>query len=287
MRVLVSADMEGVSGVVHPEDVEPGTASYERFRHVMTADVNAAVDGLFTAGAADVVVNDAHYTMRNLVVDELDERVTYIRGAQKPLGMLEGLLRDDGSAAVDAVAFVGYHAGAGQPGVLAHTHLGNSIVEVRLDGSPTSEGRMNALVAAEAGVPLVLVTGDDVTCADARGYAPGVCTAQVKRAVTRYAAEVLPLPVAHARIRDAASSALPPDVRNLPKRSQRRGTDARCRMEVDLDAAHLAVAAGRLPGVEATGPRSVALEGSTVLEAFQLFRLVAVLVGSATEPEWG
>jgi D-amino peptidase len=280
MRVLISADMEGVSGVVHPDDVEPGTAAWDEFRHVMTADVNAAAAGFFEAGATAVVVNDSHYTMRNLVVPELDPRVSSIRGAQKPLGMLQGLLASDGSPAVDALAFVGYHAGAGQPGVLAHTHLGNSIVEVRLAGEPTSEGRMNALVAAEAGVPLVLVTGDDVTCADARRYSPGVSTAEVKRAITRYAAEVLPLPVAHQAIRSAATAALDP----LPVPGVLHGPH---RIEVDLDAAHLAVSAARLPGVEAVGHRTVALEAPTMLAAYQLFRLVAVMVDAATVGDWG
>lgn len=139
---------------------------------------------------------------------------------------------------------------------------------------------MNALVAAEAGVPLVLVTGDDVTCADARGYAPEVSTAQVKRAVTRYAGEVLPLPVAHETIRTAAAGSLDP----LPTAPSPTGP---CRIEVDLDAAHLAVSASRLPGVTAVGHRTVVLEEPTVLRAYQLFRLVAVMVDAATVGDWG
>ena len=280
MRVLVSADMEGVSGVVHPDDVEPGTSSYGEFRHAMTGDVYAAVAGFFDGGASDVLVNDAHYTMRNLVVADLDPRLRYVRGAQKPLGMLEGLLDPAGVAAVDVVAFVGYHAGAGRPGVLAHTHLGNSIVEVRFDGSPMSEGRMNALVAAEAGVPLVLVTGDDVTCADARDYAPGVHTAEVKRAITRYTAEVLPLPRAQELIRSAAAAALA----SVPEVNPPAGP---YRIEVDVDAAHLAASAARVPGTTRTGDRTVEVCGTTMIDAYQRFRLVAVLVGSAVVGDWG
>ncbi len=280
MRVLVSADMEGVSGVVHPDDVEPGTPSYAEFRHVMTADVNAAVAGLFDAGASQVVVNDAHYTMRNLVVPELDPRVSYIRGSQKPLGMIEGLLAVDGTPAVDALAFVGYHAGAGQPGVLAHCHLGSSITGVRFGGEVMSEGRMNAAVAAEFGVPLVLVTGDDVTCGEADGYAPGAATAQVKRAISRYTAEVEPLGVAATRIREAATRGLsaPP----APARVR-----APFLIEVDLDAAHLAVAAARVPGVTRVDHLRVDVAASTMLEAYQAFRLVALVVATATVGDWG
>jgi D-amino peptidase len=280
VRVLVSADMEGVSGVVHPDDVEPGTPSYAEFRHVMTADVNAAVAGLFDAGATQVVVNDAHYTMRNLVVAELDPRVTYIRGSQKPLGMIEGLLAGDGTPAVDALAFVGYHAGAGQPGVLAHCHLGNSITGVRFGGEVMSEGRMNAAVAAEVGVPLVLVTGDDVTCADAVSYSPGTATAQVKRAISRYTAEVEPLGVAAGRIREAAA-------RGLSRPPAPARVVAPFRIEVDLDAAHLAVAAVRVPGVTRTDHLRVEIVAPSMGEAYQVFRLAALVVSAATVGDWG
>jgi len=279
MRVLISADMEGVSGVVHPDDVEPGTASYAEFRHVMTADVNAAVAGCFDGGATEVVVNDSHYTMRNLVVGELDPRIRYIRGAQKPLGMLEGLLAD-GQAAVDVLGFVGYHAAAGQPGILAHTHMGNSIVEVRYEGTPMSEGRMNAAVAAEAGVPLAFVTGDDVTCADACEYAPGVHTAEVKRAITRYAGEVLPLTEAHGRIRTQAAAAMAA----VPSVAAPSGPFV---IEIDVDAAHLAVAAQRVPDVSRTSPRTVQVRADTMLEAYQRFRLATVLIASAVVGDWG
>lgn len=279
MRVLVSADMEGVTGVVHPDDVEPGTASYAEFRHLMTADVNAAVAGLFDAGAAEVVVNDAHYTMRNLVLAELDPRVTYIRGSRKPLGMMQGLI-DDAGRPLDAVAFVGYHAGAGRPGVLAHCHLAGGIVEVLVDGVPTSEGRMNALVAAEAGAPVVLVTGDDRTCADAAEYAPGAATAEVKVAVDRYAARVLPPARSAALIREAAA-------RGLAGRPALPPVATPSHWAVELAGAHLAAAASRVPGVEVTDERWVRFAGATVREAFQTFRLIATLVGEVAHPAWG
>ncbi len=280
MRVLISADMEGVSGVVHPDDVEPGTASYAEFRHVMTADVNAAVAGCFDAGADEVVVNDSHYTMRNLVVTGLDPRISYIRGAQKPLGMLEGLLTPTGEVAVDALAFVGYHAGAGQPGVLAHTHLSAGVVEVRFDGSPMSEGRMNALTAASVGVPLVMISGDDVTCADAASYAPQAIGAQVKRAITRYTAQVLPLPVAQARIREAAAAGLL--ARQVPP-----APTGPFEIDIDVDAAHLATAAARVPGVDQIGVRTVRASGPDLVRAYLTFRLATVLIGSAMVADWG
>ena len=176
MKVLISADMEGATGVTWPADVRPGTEQWQRFRKLFTGDVNAAVDGFLAGGATEVLVNEAHDTMRNLLLEELDERAELLTGRHKHLSMVEGIQHGD----VGAVAFIGYHAGAGADGVLSHTYLANSITGVWVDGRPASEGRLNALVAAEFGVPVILVTGDDRACADAAGYAPEAETVAVK-----------------------------------------------------------------------------------------------------------
>lgn len=200
-RVLISADMEGATGTVSPADVEAGTPRYERFRRLLTQDVNAAVAGFADAGAEEIVVNDPHCGMDNVLIEELDPRAVLIVGRHKPLGMMEGL--EDG---IDAVAFVGYHTGAGEQGVLAHTYLSHSILGARIDGEPVGEGGFNALVAAEAGVPVVLVTGDDLTCREAAGYAPGCRTVAVKRAISRHAAVCRTPAVTAADIRREAAA---------------------------------------------------------------------------------
>ncbi len=188
MKILISADMEGATGVTWPADVEPGTEQWQRCRRMFTSDVNAAIGGLFDGGAEEVLVNEAHATMRNLLLEELDERAVMLTGRHKDLSMVEGIQQPD----VSGVAFVGYHAGAGRDGVLAHTYLPNSITGVRVNGAPASEGRLNALVAAEYGVPVILVTGDDVTCEDAASYAPQAQTSAVKDWVSRYSAVCRP-----------------------------------------------------------------------------------------------
>lgn len=184
MKILVSADMEGATGVTWPADVLPGTPQWERCRSLFTSDVNAAALGFYDGGADEVLVNEAHWTMRNLLLERLDDRVQMLTGKHKSLSMVEGIQHGD----VDAVAFVGYHTGAGTEGVLAHTYLANSITGVWLNGIRASEGLLNAHVAAEYGVPVVLVTGDDLTCVDAAGYAPDARTVAVKDYVSRYAA---------------------------------------------------------------------------------------------------
>src|SRR5690625_919767 len=176
MRILISADMEGATGVTWPADCEPGAPEWQRCRPFLTSDVNAVIAGCFDGGAREVLVNEAHATMRNLLLEDLDERATMITGRHKEMTMVEGIQR----GIVDGVAFVGYHTAAGTEGVLSHTYIPDSLTAVRVNGEVGSEGLLNAHVAAEYGVPVVLVTGDDRTCIDAAGYAPRARTVAVK-----------------------------------------------------------------------------------------------------------
>ncbi len=277
MKILISADMEGATGVTWPADVEPGTQQWQRCRPMFTSDVNAAVAGFFDAGATEVVVNEAHATMRNLLLEELDGRATMLTGRHKDLGMVEGIQHPD----VSAVAFVGYHAPAGADGVLAHTYLPNSIIGVRVNGVRASEGRLNALVAAEYGVPVVLVTGDDRACADAAGYAPGAGAVVVKECVSRYSAICRTPSVTAAAIRSAAA--------RVGRLAGRRApvAGARYHVEVEVDAAQLAQAAAIVPTVERLGERMVAYDSPTAYEMIRCFKAVATLISAATEARYG
>jgi D-amino peptidase len=277
MKVLISADMEGATGVTWPADVAPGTEQWQRCRRMFTSDVNAAIAGFFDAGATGVVVNEAHATMRNLLLEELDGRATMLTGRHKDLVMVEGIQHPD----VSAVAFVGYHAGAGEAGVLAHTYLPNSIIGVRVNGVQASEGRLNALVAAEYGVPIVLVTGDDRTCSDAAGYAPAARPVAVKDCVSRYSAICRTPAVTAAAIRAAAAGVGKLAGRREPVR------DAHYHVEVDVDATQLAQAAAIVPTVEQTGERTIAYDSPTAYEMIRCFKAVATLISAAIEDRYG
>ena len=141
--MLISADMEGVSGIVHSVETNPERYDYERGRKLMMADVNAVIAGVLEAEpSADVLVADAHGPFRNLLPEDLDQRVRLIRGRPRPLGMLGGLGDD-----VDAVLFVGYHARAGTgPAVLAHT-VSDAVLGVRLNGREVGEIGLNTALA--------------------------------------------------------------------------------------------------------------------------------------------
>jgi len=277
MKILISADMEGATGVTWPADVEPGTEQWQRCRRMFTSDVNAAVAGFFDGGATAVIVNEAHATMRNLLLEELDARAVMLTGRHKELSMVEGIQHDDAAG----VAFVGYHAAAGAEGVLAHTYLPNSITAILVNDQRASEGLLNSYVAAEYGVPIVLVTGDDRTCTDALGYGPGVPAVAVKDCVSRYAAVCRPPEVTAAAIRSAAKQGMTLAGRVAPVRADG------FRVEVEVDAAQLAQSAAIVPTVRRTGERVVAFESASAFELVRCFKVVCTMISSAMEQYYG
>ena len=203
MRIYISADMEGITGVVDAGDVQPGGSDYERGRVMMTEDVNAAVRGAVAAGATEILVNDAHGPMRNILPDQLHAAARLVRGRPKPMGMLEGL-----DSTFDAALCVGYHARAGTLGVLSHSFMGHEIEDMWLDDRPAGEIGLTHAAAAALGVPVVVLTGDDAACAEAADWDRSVRTVTVKQARDRFAAELLPVPEARQEIEKTAAAAI-------------------------------------------------------------------------------
>lgn len=275
MRILISADMEGATGVTWTDDVVPGTPQWQRLRKLFTGDVNAALAGLFAAGAQDVLVNEAHSSQRNLLLEDLDARARMLTGRHKPLSMMQGV--DSG---VDGVVFLGYHAGAGFDGVLSHTYLENQITGVWLDDVPASEGRLNAALAAEYGVPVLLVSGDDRTCADAREYAPEAQLVEVKECVSRYAAICLP-PARTAELLTSAAR------ESMDRAGRVERAPGRHRIDVEFDASHLAQATAVIPTVEQTGVRRVGFDAPSMTEAMKAFKTVTAIAAGAVQGIYG
>ena len=204
MKIFVSVDMEGVSAITDPEDVLPGGAEYERGRVFMTGDANAAILGAYDGGAEEVLVNDSHWIMRNLLLDQLDPRARTIKGFHKSMCMVQGLDPSFGGA-----VFVGYHSCAGtEGGVLNHTLLGKEIQNVYLNGEPTGETRLNAAYAGHFGIPVLLVAGDSAVCEEAQRVLGEVETVAVKDGIDRFTADCLHPQVAQEQIREATARAL-------------------------------------------------------------------------------
>ena len=273
---MISADMEGATGVTWTADVEVGTEQWQRFRKMFTGDVNACVAGLFAGGATGVLVNEAHSSQRNILLEDLDTRARMLTGRHKPLSMMQGI--DSG---VDGVVFLGYHAAAGLEGVLSHTYLPNQITGVFLDGVRASEGRLNSALAAEYGVPVLLVTGDDLTCVDAGEYDPNARTVAVKECVSRYAAICTP-PAETAKMIEAAAQ-------ESMVRAGRfdAGSVSEHRIEVEFDAAHLAAAAAVVPTVEQLDVRRVGFDAVSMTAAMKAFKVVTAIASGAVEGSYG
>lgn len=205
LKVYISADMEGIWGVVHGDQTSSDSPDYGAARKWMARDVNAAIQGAYFAGATEIVVNDAHGSMRNIDPGELDPRAILITGTPKPLSMMQGL---DGSFA--ACFLIGYHAKAGtENAILDHTISGSVVRAIKVNGVELPELGLNALIAGTFGVPVVLVTGDTAVCRQAAEVlGQEVVTVAVKEAYGRLAAKLLPWSEALGKIEAGAREAL-------------------------------------------------------------------------------
>ncbi len=204
MKILIAADMEGITGVVHWDQVNPNHSEYPRFRRLMTADVNAAVRGAFAGGAAQITVTDGHASGRNILIEELDPRAVLNSGSPAPLSMVQGI-----EQGVDGVLFIGYHARMGaKQAVLDHTWSDEQVANLWLNHRLTGESGLNGAVCGHFGVPIIMVSGDQTVCAEARDFFGDLETAQVKQAYGRMAAECLPPEVTGPMIEAAAKKAV-------------------------------------------------------------------------------
>nr|MBC7245154.1 M55 family metallopeptidase [Chloroflexota bacterium] len=202
-KIYISADMEGVSGVVNFAQTSSKEKEYERACNLMADEVNAAIEGALAAGVTEVLVNDAHGSMRNILHEKLNPVAQLISGSPKPLSMMQGV--DEGC---DAAFFIGYHAQAGAMyGVLNHVYSGR-VHSVALNGRLVGELGLNAALAGHFGVPVILVTGDESLVEEARSLLGDIETVAVKRAYGMRAARCLAPSRVHNLIKEAARRAV-------------------------------------------------------------------------------
>jgi D-amino peptidase len=154
-RIYISVDMEGIAHVVNAQTAA-GQFDYERGRRLMTAEVNAAIEGCLAAGAGEIVVSDSHGNAQNIIPEDLNEKAFLIRSFPRPLLQMEGI-----DSSFDGVIFIGYHPKEGTPEAnLSHTIWGTKFAEIRVNGKAMSEALFNAAVAGHFGVPVIMVCGD-------------------------------------------------------------------------------------------------------------------------------
>jgi D-amino peptidase len=235
----------------------------------MTEEVNAAIRGALQAGATEIVVNDSHGSMRNVIISELNPAAYLITGSPKPLSMMQGI-----DETYDAVFLIGYHARAGsKDGVLDHTYSGGSVFSIKVNGMELGEAEQNALIAGCYDVPIVLIAGDKTVCAQAKiSLGEDVETAVVKEGIGRYAAKSLTPKAAQALIEEKAKMALENRNRIKPLKLQ-----PPYRFELTYLRSSMADAGELIPQVKRTGPRTVMYETEDYIEGYKLFRALISL----------
>jgi D-amino peptidase len=204
VRVYISADMEGIAGVVSGEQLGPTGFEYQRFRQFMTDEVNAAIQGAREAGATEFVISDSHGNGQNLLIEQLPADVRVVRSWPRPLMMMEGI-----DSTFDAAIFIGYHAStANRTGVRAHTMSSATLTSVSLNGIQMTEGGVNAAIAGYFGVPIVMVSGDDAAVEENRKIIGDLEGAVVKTAISFHSANTLTPKAAQDLIRQKAKAAI-------------------------------------------------------------------------------
>ncbi|MGE0552383.1 MAG: M55 family metallopeptidase [Gemmatimonadales bacterium] len=204
IKVFISIDMEGITGVATDGQLGPGAFEWERFRAFMTAEALAAIEGAREAGATEFVVADSHGNMQNLLIDRFPDDVTIVRGSPRPWSMMEGL-----DSTFSAAMFIGYHAATTNPmGVRAHTISSATFAGVYLNGRAQSESSINAALAGSVGVPIVLVSGDDQAVSEVRTLLGEVEGAVVKRAIGFHSAATMTPAAGQALIKARARAAI-------------------------------------------------------------------------------
>ena len=271
MKVFISADMEGTAGVTDWDQVMPDRPDYARFRRLMTEEVNAAILGALEAGAKEIVVNDSHNTMRNLLIEELHPQAQLISGSPKPFGMMQGI---DNS--FDAVLYTGYHAAAGtQNGVLDHSYSGLSVRQIKLGNLVVGEAGLNAALAGHFKVPIVLVTGDTTAVAQVKKLIPHVEAVSVKEPIGRLAARSFQPVEARRRIKEGVTRALK-RLKELKPLTLPRPIA----LELDLTYTAMADHCMLIPGMTRINPRAVNYKARDAEQAYTVTMACLVLARS-------
>lgn len=274
MKLFLSTDFEGVSGIVAWEQIIEGNAEYEQGRRLLTDEVNAVISGALEAGATEFVVNDSHHWMRNLHPQDLLGKATLITGKHKPLYMMQGL--DESFA---GVCFVGYHGSIGaEHAILSHTYSPSIIWEVRINGEIVGESGINALVAAHYHVPILLVSGDAATAQEAESIAPRAEKIVVKDSLGRFASSNLHPQVACDMLRHGTKRAVQQLANMQPPQFTTPVT-----MEITFLVADMAEMALWVRGVERVNARTVKVTGEQLLDLYRTFVTILTLTRSLIE----
>ena len=257
LKIYISADMEGVAGAVTAEQLGPTGFEYARFREFMTEEVLAAIAGARDAGATEIVVSDSHGNGQNLLIERLPADVTLIRAMPRPLSMMEGI-----DSTFAAAVFIGYHAATTNPaGVRAHTMSSANLAGVALNGIDMPEAGVNAAIAGHFGVPVVMISGDDVAVAEAQRLVGPMEGAVVKRAIGFHSAATMTPQAARALIREKVRAGVALRTELRPYR-----LDAPVQLDITFKNYRAAELVSYLPNVRRMTAHTIRFPGRDILE---------------------
>lgn len=275
MKVYICMDMEGISNVVTSYQLMPNgsSPSVQEIREIATREVNAAVEGAFEGGATEVLVNENH-SGGEIIPELLDHRAYLFAGKPKRLMTAEAL--ED----YDVQFLIGLHARMGSAdGVLDHTWCPKTIANFYVNGKPTGEIGLNALYAAEFGIPTALVTGCEAACAEAKNLLGNIETVIVKKGYGRFAA-ICPHPeVNRKRIRAAAANALRNIEQIIPLTMKKP-----MRLEFDFFTSQQALMCTLIQGCERVSDRTVRFQVPNFKEGIRVYMLTAIVHNAGTDP---
>ncbi|HMQ05533.1 MAG TPA: M55 family metallopeptidase [Pyrinomonadaceae bacterium] len=265
MKIYISADMEGVVGVVTGEQLGPQGFEYQRFRELMTQEVNAAVEAAFSAGATEIVVSDSHGNGQNLLIEKLPKNITLVRSWPRPLMMMQGI--DETFA---AAIFIGYHSGTTNPeGVRAHTMSSANFADIRLNGVSMSEAGVNAAIAGHFGVPVIMVSGDDAAVKETADLLGPIEGAVVKWNYGFHSARTLMPEAANDLIREKVKRAIGRIGEFKPYK-----ISAPVQLEVRFKNYRPAEVLSYLSSVERTDSRTIRFQGRDMIEVSRFLAFI-------------
>ncbi|MBK8206785.1 MAG: M55 family metallopeptidase [Planctomycetes bacterium] len=284
MKVFISADMEGVTGVVHRDQLVPDGKTYERARKLMTADVNAVITGaLRVEPSAEFIVCDGHGVMRNLIIEELHEAAQLVIGPASPSN--KPLCQSQGCDETCQVAFfTGYHSRAGTPnGLLCHTWVGSAITNIRINGEIVGETALNAAVVGHWNIPVALVSGAHELEPEARASIPeGFVFVGTKQTYGFSAALCLPPAKTRKLLEEGATEAMK---RFKAGKVKPHKPTLPVTISVEFHRREMAAKAAEISGIERTDERTIAAKAANTVEAAER-AWKAVCRAQEEEPGW-
>jgi len=261
LKVFISVDMEGITGVVNWEEVSRDGKDYDYFRRIMTKETNAAIEGALAAGATDILVRDSHGSARNILPDLLNKNAKLLRDWSGGfMSMMEGI-----DKSFDAVIFIGYHAKAGTPNALLEHTMSGNVLDISINGVSLPEAGVNALIAGYYDIPVVFVSGDMAICEQAKKLFGEVKTVPVKKGIGNAALNLHP-EVAREKIKEGVKNAL----LNL-KKFEPYKLSPPYKMVLKLKREELVNEKSYYPGAKRTGDWELTFESNDLMEVMKAF----------------